>query len=135
MVSAKTHLMFQGKAEEAVALYTAVFAEFKVHSIDKYGDGEGGEPGSFKLAQASLAGHALQIFDSPPVHNFSFTPSISLYVDFSSEDEIIAAADKLADGGTVMMPLGNYGFSEQFAWIEDRFGVSWQLNLPNSADR
>ena len=132
MVTAKTHLMFQGNAEEAVTLYSAVFPEFQVHGIEEYGKGEGGEPGAFKLARASLAGHELQIFDSPPVHKFSFTPSISLYVDFSSEDEITVAADKLADGCTVMMPLGNYGFSEQFAWIEDRFGVSWQLNLPSA---
>ena len=68
MVTAKTHLMFQGNAEEAVTLYSAVFPEFQVHGIEEYGKGEGGEPGAFKLARASLAGHKLQIFDSPPVH-------------------------------------------------------------------
>ncbi|MEM9355995.1 MAG: VOC family protein [Pseudomonadota bacterium] len=133
MTKAKTHMMFQGQAEEAVAFYASVFSEFEVHSVGRYGEGEGGTPGSFKLAQVSLAGHELQIFDSPPVHAFSFTPSFSLYVDFDSDDELAAAVARLSEGGTVMMPLDNYGFSEQFAWIEDRFGVSWQLNLPSSA--
>lgn len=67
------------------------------------------------------------------MHECSFTPSISLYVDFSSEDGITVTFNKLTDRGAVKMPPGNYGFSEQVAWIEDRFGVSWQLNLSSIA--
>ncbi|MEM7747431.1 MAG: VOC family protein [Pseudomonadota bacterium] len=132
MIKVKTHLMFQGQAEDAVALYSSVFREFQVHSVDRYGEEEGGTPGSFKLAQVSLAGHELQVFDSPPVHAFNFTPSLSLHIDFDSREELEAAVAKLSEGGAVMMPLDNYGFSEQFAWVKDRFGVSWQLNLPSA---
>ena len=68
--------------------------------------------------------------DSPVKHGFSFTPSSSTFVDFDSEAELERTYRVLADGGHVLMPLGNYGFSKRFGWLNDRFGVSWQLNLP-----
>ena len=64
------------------------------------------------------------------MHAFTFTPSISFFVECESEAELRKIADALAEGGGVMMPIDNYGFSTLFTWISDRFGVSWQLNLP-----
>jgi uncharacterized glyoxalase superfamily protein PhnB len=58
---------------------------------------------------------------------------VSLFVDFASADELDAAFATLAKGGMVYMPLNNYGFSRRFGWCSDRFGVSWQLNLPDTA--
>ena len=55
---------------------------------------------------------------------------MSLFVDCESEAELDAAFAKLSADGTVMMPPDNYGFSSKFAWVSDRFGVSWQLYLP-----
>ena len=130
MAQVRTHVMFQGKAEEAVDLYSAVFEDFKVGEIDRYGDGEQVAAGAFKLADVSFAGQEYIIFDSPPVHEFSFTPSMSIFVDFDTADELETAFRKLADGGEVMMPLDDYGFSRRFGWVADRFGLSWQLNLP-----
>lgn len=63
-------------------------------------------------------------------HKFSFTPAISIYVTCESEDEINNLYQKLSDGGQVMMPIDDYGFSKKFGWTADKFGVSWQLNLP-----
>ncbi|MCA9071131.1 MAG: VOC family protein, partial [Planctomycetaceae bacterium] len=57
-------------------------------------------------------------------------PSMSMFVDCADEDEIDTLFAKLSSGGGVMMPLGDYGFSRKFAWVTDRYGVSWQLNLP-----
>ena len=81
-------------------------------------------------AIAHLAGQHLIFIDSAVKHPFPFTPAISLYVTCSSGTEIAILAEKLADGGEIMMPLDAYPFSRKFAWIADRFGVSWQLNLP-----
>ncbi|WP_352958215.1 VOC family protein [Mesorhizobium sp. M0778] len=57
------------------------------------------------------------------------TPSVSLYVDCSTEAELNGIVEALAKDGKFLMPLDNYGFSRRFAWLNDRFGVSWQINL------
>jgi len=69
--------------------------------------------------------------DSYVQHQFTFTPSMSLYVTCDTHQEIDTLYQTLSEGGQVMMPLDAYGFSPKFAWIADRFGVSWQLNLPH----
>ena len=123
-------LMFEGSAEEAANLYVSLFRDSSIRTIERYGPGEGGPEGSVKQCHLTVAGLPLRCFDSPIKHAFTFTPSTSLFVDCESEAELDAAFGKLAAGGTVLMPPGNYGFSSKFAWVSDRFGVSWQLNLP-----
>ncbi len=134
MVKAMTHLMFQGEAERAIELYSSLFEDFRVEEIARYGEGEQVPAGRLKLARISFAGHALLVFDSPPVHKFSFTPAMSLYVDFDTRDALDAAFERLSEEGTVMMALDDYGFSERFGWIADRFGLSWQLNLASQGE-
>ncbi|HEX4815113.1 MAG TPA: VOC family protein, partial [Nonomuraea sp.] len=63
-------------------------------------------------------------------HGFTFTPSMSLYVTCDTEEEIDRRYAALVEGGAALMPLGSHGFSRKFGWVNDRFGVSWQLNLP-----
>jgi len=128
--SITTMLMFEGAAEEAMRLYTSLFAESAITTIERYGPGEPGAAGTVKLAEFTLAGRVFRAIDSPAKHNFTFTPSISIFVDCTDEAEQEAALAKLSEGGATLMPLANYGFSRRFAWIADRFGVSWQLNLP-----
>lgn len=123
-------LMFEGSAEAAINLYISLFPGSVVHHIDRFGPGEAGAEGSVKQAELTIAGQRLRCFDSPVKHSFTFTPSISLFVDFDSQTELEVVFAQLSTGGTVMMPPDNYGFSTRFAWINDRFGVSWQLNLP-----
>jgi predicted 3-demethylubiquinone-9 3-methyltransferase (glyoxalase superfamily) len=67
--------------------------------------------------------------DSPASHGFSFTPSMSLYVECVSVDEIERLYEALGQGGQVLMPLDSYSFSPKFGWVNDRFGVSWQLTV------
>jgi len=132
--SVSTFLMFQdGKAQEAMSLYQSVFPGARVETIERYGPGEPGAQGTVKLAHFNLNGHRLIFSDSYVKHEFTFTPSISLFVEFASAEELDSAFARLAEGGKVFMPLDNYGFSRRFGWCSDRFGVSWQLNLPEHA--
>ena len=125
-----TFLMFEGNAEEAMTFYTSLFDDAEIVSITRYGaDGPGAE-GSVQHATFSLAGEQIMCIDSPVKHGFTFTPSFSLFVECESEAELDAAFGQLSAGGAVLMPPGGYGFSTKFTWVNDRFGVSWQLNLP-----
>ncbi len=123
-------LMFEGTAEAAANLYVSIFRDSSIESIERYGPGEDGAEGSVKQCHFILAGLPLRCFDSPVKHAFTFTPSVSLFVDCESEAELDAAFAKLSANGTVMMAPDNYGFSSKFTWVSDQFGVSWQLNLP-----
>jgi predicted 3-demethylubiquinone-9 3-methyltransferase (glyoxalase superfamily) len=122
-------LMFEGTAEAALNLYVSLFADSAITHIERYGPGEHGPEGTVKRATFTLAGREFAAIDSPVKHAFTFTPSISLFVECASEAEQDAAFARLSEGGGVLMPMGDYGFSTRFAWINDRFGVSWQLNL------
>jgi predicted 3-demethylubiquinone-9 3-methyltransferase (glyoxalase superfamily) len=122
-------LMFVGQAAEAIALYTALFPGARTLSLERYGPGEAGTPGSLKLAEIELAGQRLMIFDSPVQHAFTFTPAVSLFVECDSEAEIDRLFAALSAGGAVLMPLQAYPFAARFAWLSDRFGVSWQLRF------
>jgi predicted 3-demethylubiquinone-9 3-methyltransferase (glyoxalase superfamily) len=124
-----THLMFEGAAEEAMTLYTSLFGNSAITQIERYGPGEQGKEGTVKLASFTLAGREHLCIDSPVKHGFGFTPAMSLFVECESETELDAAFNRLSEGGNVLMPVGNYGFSSRFGWLTDRFGVSWQLNL------
>jgi predicted 3-demethylubiquinone-9 3-methyltransferase (glyoxalase superfamily) len=121
-------LMFEGAAETAMNFYVTLF-QGSVKRIQRYGPGEPGKEGSVKRADFSIAGQNVICIDSPIKHAFTFTPSVSLFVECESEAEPDAAFGKLSEGGSVLMPAANYGFSAKFAWVNDRFGVSWQLNL------
>jgi predicted 3-demethylubiquinone-9 3-methyltransferase (glyoxalase superfamily) len=125
-----TFLMFEGAAEQAMNLYVSLFGAAKVTRLERYGADEDGAEGSMKRADFEFSGHKLICFNSPVKHAFTFTPSISLFVDCEDEEELNAAFRRLSEGGQVLMPLDTYGFSRKFGWINDRFGVSWQLNLP-----
>ncbi len=133
MKSIATFLMFvgdqAGKAEEAITIYTSLFDNSEIMSIERYGTNENEPEGSVKLARFTLNGVEHMAMDSTLSHEFTFTPSVSLYVECESSTEIEAAYNALVDKGQALMPLGDYGFSQKFGWVSDRYGVSWQLNL------
>jgi predicted 3-demethylubiquinone-9 3-methyltransferase (glyoxalase superfamily) len=127
--SISTHLMFAGDAEAAIGLYTSLFPNSAITAIDRYGPSEMGAEGSVRLARFTLAGREFLAIDSPVKHAFGFTPSMSIFVECENPGEFEAAFARLSDAGAVLMPPDNYGFSTRFAWLTDRFGVSWQINL------
>ena len=112
-----------GKAEEAVRLYTSLFPDSKISSLVKRPDG------TVMHAVFSLSGQSFMASDGGTQHAWTFTPGVSIFITFASEDELTRAFAKLSEGGDVKMPLDNYGFSKKFGWTDDRYGVSWQLNL------
>jgi predicted 3-demethylubiquinone-9 3-methyltransferase (glyoxalase superfamily) len=128
MGSITPFLMFEGAAEEAMNFYVSLFSG-SIVSIARYGSNEAGPAGSIKKATFNLGGRSFACSDSHVKHDFTFTPSISLFVELDSEAELDKVFQQLADGGKVLMPLDHYGFSRKFGWVNDRFGVSWQLNL------
>ncbi|MET9254407.1 VOC family protein [Streptomyces sp. NPDC048182] len=122
-------LMFEGRAEEAMTFYTSLFEDGRVLDVSRYGEQGPGEPGTVVRATFSLAGQRIMCIDSHVKHAFGFTPAVSLFVECDDDAELERLHGALADGGEELMPLGSYGFSTRFAWVNDRFGVSWQLNL------
>jgi len=122
-------LMFQGSAEEAMNFYVSLIEGSEVTEIERWPAGGAGAEGSVYRATFRVGGQEVKCFDSPVKHAFTFTPAFSLWIDCGSEEEIDTLAAALAEGGAELMPLGSYGFSRRFAWVNDRFGVSWQLNL------
>ena len=125
-----THLMFTGNASAALDFYASVFADFRVERLERYAPGEAGPPGTVHRADVVFGEHRLVVIDSPVPHAFTFTPAMSLFVDCDSAAVLDAAFAQLAEGGQILMPIASYGFSQRFGWCCDRFGVSWQLNLP-----
>jgi len=124
-----TFLMFTGNAEEAMDFYMSLFAGSQILEITRYGPGEAGAEGSVMHATFLLNGQEFMCIDSNVEHAFTFTPAISLYVNCKTEAEIDRLFERLTQAGQVLMPLEQYPFSQKFAWVSDRFGVSWQLNL------
>lgn len=112
-------------ASEAMEFWTSLFDDGEIVSVTHRPD----DPTAVVLAEFVVAGQRLRCSDSPPVHQWDFTPAVSLWVDCGSGDEQERLLTALATGGREFMPLDDYGFGP-FAWVEDRFGVSWQLAVP-----
>lgn len=127
-----TFLMFNGHAEEAMKLYVSLFPDSEILEIERYGEDEGEAEGSVKHALMSLGGQWFRCIDTPVPHALNFTPAMSLYVPCDTESEVETLFEKLSDEGQVLMPLDTYPFSKKYAWISDRYGVSWQLTLAES---
>lgn len=124
-----TFLMFEGKAEEAMNFYTSLFDQSEIVSISRYDENGPGKEGTVIHATFTLNGQEFMCIDSYVNHNFTFTPAMSLYVTCETEEEIDTVFYKLAQDGAILMPLGSYPFSKKFGWLNDKYGVSWQLTL------
>jgi predicted 3-demethylubiquinone-9 3-methyltransferase (glyoxalase superfamily) len=124
-----TFLMFDGQAEEAMNFYISIFKDSEIINITYYGPNEAGAKGTVQYATFSLNGQVFMCIDSHVKHEFTFTPAISLYVTCETAGEINELFEKLSQDGKVHMPLAPYPFSEKFGWVDDKYGVSWQLNL------
>jgi predicted 3-demethylubiquinone-9 3-methyltransferase (glyoxalase superfamily) len=112
--------------------YTSLFDQSEIINITYYGANEAGKEGTVLHATFSLNGQEFMCIDSSVEHDFTFTPAISLYIRCDTRDEIYRLFDWISRDGQVYMPLSAYPFSERFAWVEDKYGISWQLSLEKS---
>ena len=125
-----TFLTFQKEdAEQAMNFYISLFDDSEIVEVKRWGKDGPSKEGTIMHATFELNGALFMCSDSPPVHAWGFTPAVSNFVECTNEKELEKLYHALSENGKVMMPLNNYGFSQKFGFVEDRFGVSWQLNL------
>jgi predicted 3-demethylubiquinone-9 3-methyltransferase (glyoxalase superfamily) len=129
MTSILPFLMFEGRAEEAMTFYAGLFPDASIDEVNRWPEG-GPNADMIMTARFTLAGQTIMANDSPVSHNFTFTPSVSFFITVDDLAQLEHLAAELGRDGQVLMPLDNYGFSQHFTWLNDRFGVSWQINLP-----
>jgi predicted 3-demethylubiquinone-9 3-methyltransferase (glyoxalase superfamily) len=125
-------LMFEGRAAEAMDFYVSVFGDARIEWVKRYGPEGPGPEGSVLQAAFSIGGQRFLCIDSFVHHAFTFTPALSLHVVCADDEEIDARFARLAEGGAVLMALAEYPFSRRYGWLQDRFGVSWQLSVPDA---
>ncbi|SDH70982.1 VOC family protein [Alteribacillus bidgolensis] len=126
------HLWFNQEAKEAAQFYASIFPDSKVTNIATIHDTPSGDS---NVVSFNLAGYSFMAINGGPY--FQFNPSISFFVNFDpSRDEnarenLDQLWEKLAQGGTPLMLLQEYPFSKRYGWIQDKYGLTWQLILTN----
>jgi predicted 3-demethylubiquinone-9 3-methyltransferase (glyoxalase superfamily) len=125
------YLWFDTQAEEAVNFYVSRFNNSRIGHAARYdkasAEASGRPAGSVMTVAFELEGQQFVALNGGPV--FAFSPAVSFFVSCETEQEVDGLYAGLSAGGEVLMPLGDYGFSRKFGWINDRYGVSWQFNL------
>lgn len=116
------HLWFDKEAIEAAEFYTAIFADSEITHKSTIYDTPSGDN---EIVAFTLMGYDFMAISAGPL--FIINPSISFHAKFRSVEEIDAVWDQLSAGGVVLMDLGEYPFSKRFGWVQDKFGVSWQI--------
>ena len=116
------HLWFDKEAREAAALYTSAFPDSRTRHVTTIA---GTPSGTIDIVVIELAGQEFTLLNAGPM--FQFTPAISFLVSCATREEVDAIWAKLAGGGTALLPLGSYPFSDHYGWTQDRYGVSWQV--------
>lgn len=132
------HLWFDTQAREAADFYTGLFPDSTIRSHVALPGTPGGDS---ELVEFDLSGYRFMAISAGP--HFRINPSISFMVNFDpsrldgAEEQLRAMWEGLSGGGQALMELGEYPFSRLYGWIQDRFGVSWQLILtdPEGEDR
>lgn len=127
------HLWFDQEAKEAAEFYASIFPDSRVTNITTLHHDT--PPGDVDTVSFELWGQKFMAISAGPL--FKFNPSVSFFVNFDPSREenarkkLEAMWEKLSEGGTALMPLDKYPFSERYGWLQDKYGVSWQLILTN----
>ncbi|HUA22272.1 MAG TPA: VOC family protein [Bryobacteraceae bacterium] len=111
-------LWFDTQAEEAANFYVSIFKNSKIGETRRYGEAGPGPKGSVMTITFQIEGQEFIALNGGP--HFKFTPAISFFVDCQTQAEVDQLWDKLSEGGR----------ADQCGWLQDKFGVSWQI-IPN----
>lgn len=128
------HLWFNTEAREAAEFYCSVFPASRIDALTLLRDTPSGD---CDLVSFSLNGQPFMAISAGPL--FKFNPSVSFMVNFDAtrdpqaQEKLDAAWGRLIEGGQALMPLDSYPFSKRYGWVQDRYGLSWQLILKDTA--
>ena len=130
------HLWFDDDAEAAVERYVDLVPGSAVGAIVRYPEAgreiHGRIPGSVMTVDFRLGDTRLVALNGGPL--FTFTPAGSLFVTLEHAADVDRLWEGLIDGGTALMPLDRYDWSERYGWLADRWGLNWQIALGSKAD-
>jgi predicted 3-demethylubiquinone-9 3-methyltransferase (glyoxalase superfamily) len=116
------HLWFDNNAGEAARFYTSIFKNSKIKNMTTL---HNTPSGTVEIYAVQLLGQEFTLISAGPY--FKFTPAVSFFVGYSTKEEVDALWKNLLEGGSALMELGEYPFSEKYGWVQDRYGVSWQV--------
>src|SRR5215218_6195381 len=116
------HLWFDNSAEEAAKFYTSIFKNSKIKNVTTL---HNTPSGTVEIFTVELLGQEFTLISAGPL--FKFNPSVSFLVACSTKEEVDALWKKLSKGGTALMELAEYPFSEKYGWVQDKYGLSWQV--------
>ncbi len=124
------HLWFDREAVEAAEFYVSTFGkDSKIQGVSRL---DNTPSGSTDIVAFSLLGREFQAISAGPL--FKFNPSVSFHVLCKTREEVDSIWEKLSEGGFVLMELAAYPFSERYGWVQDRYGLSWQIFYSNAPD-
>lgn len=118
------HLWFDTEAVEAAEFYTSTLSDSRVTNVTTIYDTPSGDT---EIVSFELMGQPFMAISAGPL--FKFTPAVSFLVSCTRKEEVDTLWERLSEGGTALMPLESYPFSERYGWTEDRYGLSWQAML------
>jgi len=118
------HLWFDTEAKEATALYASLFPNSAVTNVTTI---TGTPSGDCDIVNVTLAGQDFMAISAGPY--FKLNPSISLFVVFEHEKDIEGVWNGLINGGKALMPYQTYPWAQKYGWLQDKYGLSWQLSL------
>lgn len=116
------HLWFDNNAEEAAKFYTSIFKDSKLKNVTTL---HNTPSGTVEIFTVEVLGQEFTLISAGPL--FKFNPSVSFLVACSTKEEVDGLWKKLSEGGTALMDLGEYPFSEKYGWMQDKYGLSWQI--------
>jgi predicted 3-demethylubiquinone-9 3-methyltransferase (glyoxalase superfamily) len=116
------HLWFDREAREAAEFYVSLIPGSKLTNVTKL---SGTPSGDCDVVSFELAGQPFMAISAGPL--FKFNPSVSFHIKCSTKQEVDSVWERLSSGGKVLMPLDTYPFSERYGWLEDKYGLSWQV--------